>query len=74
MDPKVYTKACNWAGCMAPCLGYKKAPYQIIMPILLVEMVPNNQKTGFYAVFFNSVAIWAPPSEPKKVDKGPQIG
>jgi hypothetical protein len=38
-------------------------------------MVQNNQKTGFYAVFFG--AIWGflgTPDGLKKVDKGPQVG
>jgi hypothetical protein len=37
-------------------------------------MVQNNQKTGFYAVFFHFGAIWAPPYGLKKVSKGPQVG
>jgi hypothetical protein len=45
------------------------------MPVLLGEMVRNNQKTGFYAVFFlHCMAIWAPPNRPKKVAKGSQVG
>jgi hypothetical protein len=45
----------------------------MIRPILLGEIVRNNQKTGFHAVFL-FVAIWAPPYGPKKVPKGPQVG
>jgi hypothetical protein len=41
------------------------------MLILLGERVQNNQKTGFYAIFGPSGAIWAPPNEPKKVHEGP---
>jgi hypothetical protein len=42
LDPKRYSKAHKWMGGMA----------QIIMPIHLDDMVRNNQKTGFYVVFF----------------------
>jgi hypothetical protein len=43
-------------------------------PIILGEMVQNNQKTVFYAVFDHFRAIWAPPRRLKKVAKGPQVG
>jgi hypothetical protein len=36
---------------MAQYLNLKIGPNQIIRPVLLGEMVRNNQKTGFYAVF-----------------------
>jgi hypothetical protein len=43
-------------------------------PINLGEMVRNNQKTGFYAVFFlHYGAIWAPSNGPKLVPKGLQV-
>jgi hypothetical protein len=44
----------------------KKAPNQIIRPIFLREIVHNNKKTGFYAVFFYFGTLWAPPNESKK--------
>jgi hypothetical protein len=51
MDPKRYAKVRKWAGCMAQCQSLKIGPNQIIRSILLEEMVKNNQKIVFYAVF-----------------------
>jgi hypothetical protein len=70
MNPKWYTEARKWTGCMVQCLYIKVAPNQIIRLIFLGEMVQNNQKTSFYAVFGYSGAIWAL----KKINKGPQVG
>jgi hypothetical protein len=51
MDPKKYTKARKWVGCTAQCLSLKKkAPNQSNRPILVGEMVQNNQKIVFYAI------------------------
>jgi hypothetical protein len=50
------------------------APYQIIRAILLGEMVQNNKKTDFYAVFSHFRAILAPFKGLKKIHKGPQVG
>ena len=52
----------------------KKAPNQIIRPIFLREIVHNNEKTGFYAVFFILGPFGHPQMNPKKVLKGPQVG
>jgi hypothetical protein len=52
----------------------KKAPNQILRPILLGKMVQNNQKLCFLCCFF---VIWRPfghPNGPKKVPKGSQVG
>ena len=39
-------------------------------PILVGEMVQNNQKLVFFMLFWG---IWAPQNGPKKVHKGPQV-
>jgi hypothetical protein len=58
------------------CLSLKIIPNQVIRPILLEEMVQNNQKTWFlYAVvFFHFGAILRPPNRPKKVLNSLQVG
>jgi hypothetical protein len=40
----------------AQCLSLKKVPNQIIRPILIREIVQNNQKTGFFCCF--SLLFW----------------
>jgi hypothetical protein len=40
------------------------------MPILIGEMIRNNQKQFFLHCFCHFVAIWAPPNQPKS----PQVG
>jgi hypothetical protein len=44
------------------------------MPILLGEMVQNDQKKIFFAVFFHFVAVREAPYEPKKVVKDSKVG
>jgi hypothetical protein len=52
------------------CLGLKISPNQIIRPILLGEMVQNNQKKrSLYAVF---LSFWGHFETPKKTQKGTQ--
>jgi hypothetical protein len=48
----------------------KKAPYQIIRPILVGEIVQNKQKKVFFILFRG---IWVPPNVPKKVLEGMQV-
>jgi hypothetical protein len=48
----------------------KKAPNQINRPILVREMVQNNQKR----LFMHFWGIWAPPNGPKMVLKDLQVG
>ena len=72
MDPKSYAKACMWAKFMTQfVLAWKKAPNQINRPILVEEMIQNNQKIVFSVLFWG---IWAPLNGPKKVLKGLQVG
>jgi hypothetical protein len=58
---------------LSPMSTLKTAHNQIISPLLLEEIVQNNQKTGFCAVFFHFGAIWAPPEGAKKELKGLQV-
>jgi hypothetical protein len=39
----------------------KKNPNQVIRPILIREMVQNNQKTGIFAVFFSILRTFRHP-------------
>jgi hypothetical protein len=52
----------------------KKAPNQIIKPILLGKIVQNNQKTSFRAVFSILGPFGHPHRDPKREPKGPQVG
>jgi len=56
---------------MAQCQSLKIGPNQIIRPILLGEMVENNQKFFVLMLF---LAIWALSNGPKKVLRGLQVG
>jgi hypothetical protein len=73
MDTQKIDKGLQVSGMYDPMSKLKiKAPNQNIRPIILGEMVQNNQKTVYFLVFFLSFgAIWAPLNRPKKVDKGP---
>jgi hypothetical protein len=53
---------------MTQCLSLE-ALNQIIRPILLEEMIQNNQKTDFYAVFGHFRTIGVPLNGPKKYMK-----
>jgi hypothetical protein len=70
MDAKRYAKVRRWEGCISQCQSLKLGPNQIIRPILLGEMVKNNQKIGFMLF----LAILASPNGPKKILRGLQVG
>jgi|TARA_B110001454_G_scaffold175630_1_gene167435 hypothetical protein len=55
---------------MAQCLCWKISPNPIIRPILLGEIVQNNKRTGFYAVFYFILGPFGHLKCPKKVLKG----
>jgi hypothetical protein len=68
--PQNVLKGPQVGGTYGPMFKLKnKPPNQIIRPILLGEMVRDDQKTGFYAVFLILGPFGHPQMDPKRYSK-----
>jgi hypothetical protein len=74
MDPKRYSKAYKWAGCIDQCLSMKKKLLHETFGPSLKRNGPKEPENSFFLYCFSS--FWGhlgTPKQSQKVDKGLQV-